>query len=132
MFMTTRFVDTNILLEAYLRQGERAEKSLQLLKSGKNLLTSWMVIGEFEWVLRSVYELAKPEIVKLLGSVVSLADLEVPDKKLLVRALRLFEGLNVDWTDCLNAILAKNAGAGEIYSYDRDFDKFPGVKRLEP
>lgn len=130
--MTTRFVDTNIFLEAYFRQGEKSDKCLRLLKSNENLYTSWLVVGEFEWVLRSVYELEKPEIAKLIGSVINLSSLEIPDKKLVAQALRLFESLRLDWTDCLNVVLSRNLGVGGVYSYDHDFDKFSGIKRLEP
>lgn len=130
--MNTKFIDTNILLEAYFRKGEKSQKCLQLLKSDENLYTSWLVIGEFEWVLRSVYELEKSEIVKLIGSVINLSRLEIPEKKLVAQALKLFESLDLDWTDCLNATLLKNLGIDGIYSFDRDFDKIKGIKRLEP
>lgn len=130
--MNTKFIDTNILLEAYFRKGEKSQKCLQLLKSDQNLYASWLVIGEFEWVLRSVYELKKSEIVKLIGSVINLSGLEIPDKKLVAQALKLFENLNLDWTDCLNAALSKNLEIDEVYSYDRDFDKIKDLKRLEP
>src|SRR3989344_5424527 len=130
--MSTKFIDTNILLEAYFRKGEKSNKCLQLLKSDENLYASWLVIGEFEWVLRSVYELKRSEIIKLISSVINLSRLEIPDKKLVAQALKLFESLNLDWTDCLNAVLSRNLEIDEIYSFDRDFDKFPAIKRLEP
>ena len=129
--MSTNFIDTNILLEAYFRKGEKSDKCLRLLKSDENLYVSWLVIGEFEWVLRSVYELKRSEIVKLISSVINLSSLEIPDKKLVAQALKLFEN-HLDWTDCLNAVLSKNLKIDEVYSYDRDFDKFPGIKRREP
>lgn len=130
--MNTKFIDTNILLEAYFRKGEKSQKCLRLLKSDENLYASWLVIGEFEWVLRSVYELEKSEIVKLIGSVINLSCLEIPDKKLVAQALKLLESFNLDWTDCLNAALSKNLEINEIYSYDLDFDKIKGIKRREP
>ncbi len=130
--MNTKFVDTNIFLEAYFRKGEKSDKCLRLLKSDENLYTSWLVIGEFEWVLRSVYGLERPEIVKLISSVISFSGLEIPDRKLVAQALKLFESLNLDWTDCLNATLSKNLEIDEVYSYDRDFEKVKFLKRKEP
>ena len=130
--MSTKFVDTNILLEAYFRQGEKSDKCLRLLESGEDLFTTWLVIGEFEWVLRSVYELTKSEVAKLIGSVISLSGLEIPEKKLIAQALKLFKTLNLDWTDCLNAVLARNMEINEVYSYDRDFGKIRFLKRKEP
>ena len=130
--MNLKFVDTNIFLEAYFRKGEKSDKCLRLLKSDENLYTSWLVIGEFEWVLRSVYGLERPEIVKLISSVISFSGLEIPDRKLVAQALKLFESLNLDWTDCLNATLSKNLEIDEVYSYDRDFEKVKFLKRKEP
>lgn len=130
--MSTKFIDTNILLEAYFRKGEKSDKCLQLLKSDENLYASWLVIGEFEWVLRSVYELKRSEIVKLISSVINLSCLEIPDRKLVAQALKLFESLNLDWTDCLNAVLSRNLEIDEVYSYDRDFEKVKFLKRREP
>lgn len=130
--MKTKFVDTNILLEAYLREGDKAKRCLRLLKSDADLFTSWLVIGEFEWVLRSVYGFKRSEAAEFLGSVVSLENLEIPDRKFLSQALKIFREKNVDWADCLNGVTMLSRGAREVYSYDRDFDKIPGVKRLEP
>ncbi len=101
--MGTKFVDTNILLEAYFRKGEKSDRCLRLLESDENLYTS-----------------------------INLPGLEIPDKKLIAQALKLFESLNLDWADCLNAVLSRNLEIGEVYSYDRDFEKVSGIKRLEP
>ncbi len=130
--MSTRFIDTNILLETYIREGMKALKCQKLLESDKKLSTSWLIIGEFEWVLRSVYELSRTQVIKLLTSVININGLEIPNKKVLLRALKFFKETNTDWTDCLNAAVMKLEKIKEIYSYDRDFDKIPGIKRLEP
>ena len=105
--MTTKFVDTNIFLDAYLRRGMVGEKCKQLLLSDQKLFTTWLVIGEFEWVLRSFYELEKSKVVDLLSSIINLPNMEIPDKRLLSQAIHLFETVNIDWTDCLNSVLIK-------------------------
>jgi len=130
--MNTKFVDTNVFIEAYFRQGKYSDNCLKLLKSGDDLFTSWLVVGEFEWVLRSVYELEKTDIIRLISSILNVQSLEISDKKLLAQALKLFENLNLDWTDCLNAALVGGLEIKNVYSYDKDFDKFLGIKRLEP
>lgn len=130
--MTTRFVDTNILIEVYLRTGEKSVRCLRLLRSEEGLLASWLVIGEFEWVLRSVYELDKEQIIDFLGSVLNVPALEIPNKKALLKALYYFRGNTIDWTDCLNLAIMEADKIRSVYSYDRDFDKFSGIKRLEP
>lgn len=48
-------------------------------------------------------------------------------------AVRLkYEEQNTDFTDCLNFAKMLEKGVIEVYSFDRDFDKFKPLKRLEP
>jgi len=47
-------------------------------------------------------------------------------------ALAIYTKLNIDWTDAFIAAQMKERDQREIYSYDRDFDKFPEVARIEP
>ena len=47
-------------------------------------------------------------------------------------ALDLWGDSNLDFADCLAASRVQHANLECIYSYDRDFDRIPGIRRLEP
>jgi predicted nucleic acid-binding protein len=49
----------------------------------------------------------------------------------LLAALRYFAQTDVDFVDAYHAAVAA-AEPFEIASFDRDFDQFAGVKRVEP
>jgi len=44
----------------------------------------------------------------------------------------LFADLDIVLSDALIAVEMLRAGREEIYSYDRDFDRVPGMRRVEP
>jgi predicted nucleic acid-binding protein len=129
--MAAKFLDTNIFLEIFVRSGEKSDRSRKLVESEGELSTSSLVVSEIEWVLRSAYKAEKEIIVRCLKKVLS-SDIAVDNRKILINALHFYETNNVDWTDCVNIFLLKDAGGEEIYSYDRGLGKFPGIKRREP
>ncbi len=129
--MNACFVDTNIFIEIFTRLGKKSDSCKELLESGKNLATSSLVISEVEWVLRSFYELPKNDVGRCLEKILTL-DIAIDNKSTLQNALHYYKNNSVDWTDCLNMFLMKTEGITEVYSYDRGFNKFDWVKRLEP
>ncbi len=130
--MKSKFVDTNIFFEVLVRKGERSDRCLELLERGEKLWTTAFVISEIEWVLRSGYELKKEEIVTYLRKIFSLSGLRVENRKTLLHALEIYENNSVDWVDCVNAFLIKKKGLKEVFSYDKHFDRFDWIVRLEP
>lgn len=130
--MKRKFVDTNIFLELLVRRGEKHHQCKRLFERTQGLWTTTLVIVEIEWVLRSFYEATKPRVVEGIRRLLGLQCLEMPDRDVLMEALRIYEEKNVDFTDCINAVLARKEGIDEAYSYDRDFEKMGGIQRLEP
>lgn len=130
--MKSRFIDTNIFLEVAIRKGKRSDRCLEFLENKKNKLwTTILVISEIEWVLRSFYEVEKRKIVDFLMRIFALKNLEIEDKKLLLEALEIYEKKGVDWTDCINVVLAKKKGIEKFVSFDKDFEKMGFGKRVE-
>lgn len=55
-----------------------------------------------------------------------------PDKATLQLALGLFHERNIAFVDALLAAKVLKSGEQELYSFDRDFDRIPGLLRREP
>jgi len=55
-----------------------------------------------------------------------------PQKDLILNALTLYGDKNIDYVDAYNALLLKEQGIKEVYSYERHFDKIDWVSRIEP
>ena len=129
--MKRKFLDTNIFIEVFARNGDKSEKCKKLLKQESILCSSSLVISELEWVLRYAYRMDRRAISIYIKQVL-LSDIEVDNKKVLINTLNLYESHNVDWTDCLNMFLIKDQKISEVYSYEKGLKVYGWITRLEP
>lgn len=135
----TAFVDANIFLR-FLTNDDPVKGSacLALFQQARQrtieLATSESVVAEVVYVLSSprLYNLDRAEIRDRLYPLLSLPGLKLPDQTLFLRALEIYVSQPVDFEDALTVAHMQSQGLQEIYSYDRDFDRFPELKRREP
>ena len=139
--MSVRFVDANVFLYAYLKPIRRLkEHEVKLKESAKKIVQR---INEGEKVLMTVVHFS--EVANILEDIAPLnVALEIEEAILLKKNI-IVKGISRD--DYLDAIdIARNYGVGlndalaysvmkkheimEIYSFDKDFDKIPGIKRI--
>lgn len=129
--MSSKFLDTNIFIEIFVRFGKKSDKCKSLIDSENGLYTNYLVFSEVEWVLRSFYEIEKSLVIKCLRNILS-SNIEIENKQILINTIVFYEKNNVDWTDCLNMFMLKNSNINKVYSYDKGLNKFNWIKRLEP
>ena len=132
-----RFVDTNIFLRFLtnddLRKADACEEVFRKAIQGKiDLFTTELVIAEIIWVLESYYGIDKNQIRGHIEKILNTRNLHCPNKEVILHALAAYAEHNVGYVDAYNAFLIKMAGSNELYSYDRHFDRFPWLKRIEP
>ena len=132
-----RFIDTNLFLRYFTRdEEEKAQKVLALLKrvekNEEKATTSPLVIFETIFTLESFYKVPKKEIKELMLPILNLRGLKLPDKGIYQQALDAYVKKNISFTDAFNATFCLKKGIKEIYSYDEDFDKMEGIKRITP
>jgi len=132
-----KFLDTNIFLRYFTKDDEKkAYDVLALLKrierNEEKVITSPLVIFEVIFTLQSYYKLPREQIKELLLPVLNLRGLKLPFKSVFEKALEMFPQVNIPFADIFNYYFMVEEGIKEIYSYDEDFDKFEGIKRLEP
>jgi predicted nucleic-acid-binding protein len=135
--MTIPRVDTNVLIR-YLadepsEQAERVGRFFEQIEDG--VIEVWLedvVLAEVVWVLSSVYHASRDEIVAGLLRLLGSPSIKVRDKPALRTTLTHFRDRNVDFVDALLAAQTVSDGGTDIYSFDRDFDKLPGINRIEP
>ena len=138
--MAPQFVDTNIVIR-YLTQdnpdqSKRSYQFLQRIQSGQLIATtSESVVVEMVQVLSSkaLYNLPRPTIRQRLLPILRLRGLRVPQKRRVMRALDLYVAHRfLDFVDALSAAQVEQTQGMRIVSFDRDFDRVPGVVRDEP
>ncbi|MCK4268113.1 MAG: PIN domain-containing protein [Actinomycetia bacterium] len=132
-----RFLDTNIFIRFLTndipKKAEACEKIFKkAVEKKETLFTTDLVIAEIVWVLESIYELQKEEIQDKVEKILNTPNLICPHKDLILSALTIYSEKNIDYIDAYNALILKDKGIGELYSYDKDYDRIDWLTRLEP
>lgn len=135
--MQPRFLDTNVLIRYFTRDDEaKAARALALLerveRGEERIITSELVVFEVVFTLEHSYRLPKDRVLEMLTDILSLRNLQLQRKRLILSALELHASTNMSFVDAYNVGSMRQHDVSEIYSWDTDFDKLPGVKRLEP
>lgn len=136
---SAEFVDANVLIRHFTQDlpdhGHRATAYLRLLAQQRiQARMSEASIAEVVDVLTSTrtYRLSRAEVTKHLRPILEFPALLVPSKASVLRALDLWGSTNVDFEDALNVAHMERLAITIIVSFDRDYDRFPSVKRREP
>ena len=118
-------VDTNVLLRYLLEPLDSRNPQWQVLaarqviEKEEKVFISDIVIAEMEWVLDSVFELARADIIKLFQSLANNVRFCFEDWAALQAALIDYrENENTDLSDCLIARRACNHGAVTLYTFE--------------
>lgn len=114
------YLDTNAVVRYLVRDNpDQADKVAALLTTEKNIQIFDHIILESSFVLKSVYEIRKEEIVEGLSFLLKLPNIKSSSK--IKNALELYSRLNVSFSDALLlALLPKNAN---LASFDKKLIK---------
>lgn len=136
-----RFLDTNVILRYLTRDDESKADAcyrlFQRVKQGQEeLFTCEAIIAEVTYVLsspRACYQLSHGEVRARLLPILALRGLKLPQKRVCLRALDLYASSPVlDFEDALAVAHMEQRDMAEIVSYDKDFDRLPGIRRTVP
>lgn len=130
------FLETSVIIRFLLgdhpTQSPKAKLIFQKAHSKEiKLVTSELVLAELTWVLKSFYKLPKVEIIRHLRNILSFLEIEIDNREIVVDAIEIFVTKNIDFTDAYFAATVKASNFEGLLSFDRDFDKILGIKRLE-
>lgn len=135
-----KFIDTNVFVR-YLTGDDSAKSEacyrlFQRVQTGEeSVTTAEVIIAEVAYVLSSpaLHHLANDEIAARLSPILSLRNFQLRYKRTYLRALDIYSNYpTLDFEDALAVAHMERQRISEIVTYDRDFDRVPGVKRTEP
>ncbi len=134
--MTGR-IDANVLLRFLTNEpvdhAERAAKLLGAVMAGEfDAYLEEVILAEVVWTLNRFYRMPRADIAAALLNLLADDHILAADKDALRLALIFFAERNVSFVDAYLAAKALQAGDPVVYSFDRDFDRIPGVRRVEP
>lgn len=135
-----RFIDSNVFIHAYIKPRRRLREHEKRIKDdaktiiarvnrGEEVVTTVVHLGEIANLLEDFMPLeAALEVVSglLLKGNIHIAEISRQDY---LSAFPIAEESAVGLNDALAYIFMIREGLGEIYSFDKDFDKLEKVKR---
>jgi len=126
-------VDSNILVRHLTGDPpDQAKRATEFLRSSDGLILVDLVVAEVVYVLESVYEVERERVAEFVRAVIGFPAVVVPDEALLLRALEIYEQHRIHFAESYLAACAEVSGVGVVASFDRDIDRVPTVRRLEP
>lgn len=137
--MTVPFVDTDVIVR--LLTGDDVAKQaaahalFDAVATGQiTVAAPDTVIADAVFVLGSpyIYKLPRPRIRDLLAPLVALPHLRLPNRRILLRALDIYAATGLDFGDAMLVAAMEQRVSTKLYSWDRDFDRVPGIQREEP
>lgn len=137
--MTTAYLDTDPIIR-FLTGDDPAkqEASYRLFRRVREgtltLVAPVSVIADAVFVLSSprTYRQSRQQVVSALVPLVELPGFHVEQKRMVLHALDLYLSTSIDFSDALLVAEMERAGIQTLYSYDRHFDRIPGVRRISP
>lgn len=135
--MASLFVDANIFLRHLLQDHDehspRATDFIGRLERRELLAeTSPTVMAEVVFVLERTYKIPKEAVQRGILALMALPGLTIAGGESVQDALELCVARNVSYGDAFNAVQMVRRGLDTVVSFDRDFDRIPGVTRIEP
>jgi len=131
------FLNTNVILRHLLNdvpeQFPRAHALLMRIESGDlRVRTTDTVVSETVFMLQRVYKKTPQEIRDVLVPLLELPGISLTGKPVIREAFRLYVDAKLPFADAYHAALMADLGLTEIYTFDRHFDRCPGITRRDP
>lgn len=135
--MTSPFLDTNVLLRHFLgdhaTQSPRASHYLKAIEDRQiSVCIADTVVFETVFTLERSYHIPKAKIREVLLPLILLPNVVFAGKRRFGKVFDLYVDLNISFADAYHVVVAQKLKTNRIVSFDRDFDKVQGVKRIEP
>ena len=135
--MPLPFLDTNVLLRHLLsdhpEQSPRATAYLARIEQGQvKVRTTDTVVFETVFTLERRFGQPKAAIRDNLLPLLEMPGIVLPGKRRLRPAFDLYVDLNLPFADAYHVALMQQLRLDHVVSFDKDFDRVPGVRRVEP
>lgn len=128
-------LDANVLVR-YVVQDDTGQAAAarrlisRCVAEGQSIFVPATVALEFEWVLRASFGYLKDDVLQVLSSLFSAAELSFESERALEVALQLYREGSADFADCLHIALATAAGEQPLWTLDTGAAKAIGAELL--
>ncbi len=131
-----QLLDTNVLIRFFTgeppAQAQQAHSLITEADSGKIILVILpVIIAETVFTLQSFYKLKPKDIAARIMLFIQSQGILMKEKSRILNALQRYGDGKAGFIDAYLAAVATEEGL-PIASFDRDFDKFKDISRIEP
>ena len=117
-------LDTNVLVRYMVRddpdQTAKATRAIEDdIDEDETIFISSIVLCELVWVLVSLYDYSRVEIVKVLGQILQTRQFTFEDKALLTKCLHDYQHKKGDFADYAIGRTGEKAGCNQTLSFDK-------------
>jgi predicted nucleic-acid-binding protein len=124
-------LDTNVLVRYIMqddaRQSALASRLIESLTPQSPGFVPLVSVVEIAWVLSSAYDLDRNQLVDAIEGLLRTKELIVERAEIVWKALRVLQGANGDFADCLISCSAAAAGCAKTMTFDRGAAKGSGM-----
>ena len=125
-----KYIDTNIFLRFIDGDTDCVSFLKKIVGGEKSYRVSAVVASELVWVLGSSYKYKRQKIVGIVKAMLMMKGLIWTADCDLIKAMDWFEKGMAKYNDCVIASAMKEGDT--IVSFDKEFDRFEKIKRVEP
>ena len=131
------YADTNLFIRFFTDepavQAQKSKRFLGEVSKGKyNLFICDLVIAEIIYVLESIYNLNRGNIVEKILAIAEIDNTVIENRSIILRALDLYEEKNIDFTDAYLASHFIKNNCNTVATFDKDFKKIDSIKQIIP
>ena len=135
--MALPFLDTNVILRHVLQDHQdfsaRATAYIAGVERGEaHARTSDFVVLEVVFTLQRQQHWTKTAVRDAVLPLLELSGIVLPGKRRFQAVFDLYVNLNISFADAYHVVLMKRLGLTEVVSFDREFERVPGIVRTEP
>ena len=125
-------VDTNVLIRALTGDDPvQSPAAAAFIQGHAPVWVSQVVLVETAWVLESVYDCGKPQLVEAMKRMVDNKDLALEQPAVVRSALVLYESKGkVQFEDCLILESARESGHLPLATFDKALGKCEGAQSV--
>ena len=135
--MAEVFIDANVfirhLAQDHAAHSPKATAFFARIERGElRARTADTVVFESVFTLERHYRETKAVIRDALLPLIELPGILLPGKQRLRRAFELYADRNMSFGDACHIALMEQLGIEAIATFDKGFDRVPGIRRVEP
>lgn len=135
--MPLALLDTAVILrhlvQDHVEHTPRARSYMARIESGEIAVrTTDQVLFEVGYTLVRTYDATRTEVRAAILGLIGLQGIVMPGKERWRRILDVYVEYRLSIVDAYHVVLMERLHLTDVVTFDKDFDRVPGVTRIEP